>query len=376
MSLREKRPGYWEVRVYAGTDPVSGKRRSVARGVRGTKRDAKRLEAALLHEVAERPVTETEGTLLFACNQVIDHLEQIGRSPTTIDSYRQLADGRIAERIGAIRLCDLTTRDIDGFYASMSAEGVSPSRVEKYHRFLHMVLNRAMKWDWVARNVVANSQRPEVHRDPVDPPSVDAVRLILDAARRGRNADMGTALAMLSALGCRRGELCGLQWGDIDLETGDVQIRRAVVKPNRAPLMVKTPKSGRSRTVRIGPKALGELAAYRFVVEQRMALGGMTVAPEAFVFSADLPGREPWHPVRISHAFDALRKRLGVDCRLHDLRHWNVSVLLDQGEAITVASARAGHSHAATTGRIYAHRMPKADDRAAAIIDQALYGED
>ena len=110
MSLREKRPGYWEVRVYAGTDPVSGKRRSVARGLRGTKRDAKRLEAALLHEVAERPVTETEGTLLFACNQVIDHLEQIGRSPTTIDSYRQLTDGRIAERIGAIRLCDLTTR--------------------------------------------------------------------------------------------------------------------------------------------------------------------------------------------------------------------------------------------------------------------------
>ena len=134
MSLREKRPGYWEVRVYAGTDPVSGKRGSVARGVRGTKRDAKRLEATLLHEVAERPVTETEGTLLFACNQVIDHLEQIGRSPTTIDSYRQLADGRIAERIGAIRLCDLTTRDIDGCYASMSAEGVSPSRIEKCAR--------------------------------------------------------------------------------------------------------------------------------------------------------------------------------------------------------------------------------------------------
>ena len=46
-----------------------------------------------LHEVAERPVTETEGTLLFACNQVIDHLEQIGRSPTTIDGYRHLACG-------------------------------------------------------------------------------------------------------------------------------------------------------------------------------------------------------------------------------------------------------------------------------------------
>ena len=28
--------------------------------------------------VAEKPITESEGTLLFACHQVIDHREQCG----------------------------------------------------------------------------------------------------------------------------------------------------------------------------------------------------------------------------------------------------------------------------------------------------------
>ncbi len=32
MSVRKKRPGYWEVRVYAGRDPVPGKSPSMATG--------------------------------------------------------------------------------------------------------------------------------------------------------------------------------------------------------------------------------------------------------------------------------------------------------------------------------------------------------
>jgi hypothetical protein len=51
MSVREKRPGYWEVRVAAGSDPITGKSRSVVRGFRGAKREAERLEASLVLDV-------------------------------------------------------------------------------------------------------------------------------------------------------------------------------------------------------------------------------------------------------------------------------------------------------------------------------------
>ena len=141
MSVREKRPGYWEVRVYAGRDPITGKSRSVARGLRGTKREAKRLEASLVTDLSHHPVVDADGTLAYTCTEVINHLEQIGRSPTTIEGYRQLAEGRIREHLGALTLRELTSRHLDRFYGTLVAEGVSPGRIEKYHRLIHLVID-------------------------------------------------------------------------------------------------------------------------------------------------------------------------------------------------------------------------------------------
>ena len=69
MSVREKRPGYWEVRVYAGRDPITGKSRSVARGLRGTKREAKRLEASLVTDLSQHPLVDPEGTLAYTLHR-------------------------------------------------------------------------------------------------------------------------------------------------------------------------------------------------------------------------------------------------------------------------------------------------------------------
>jgi len=55
---------------------------------------------------------------------------------------------------------------------------------------------------------------------------------------------------------------------------------------------------------------------------------------------------------------------LGVEARLHVLRHLLASLLLDAGEAITMVSARLGHQDTSTTLRIYSHLMPGADARA------------
>ena len=48
--MREREPGRWEVRVYVGLDPVSGKKRQVSRTVRGTKRDAQKVLTELAFE--------------------------------------------------------------------------------------------------------------------------------------------------------------------------------------------------------------------------------------------------------------------------------------------------------------------------------------
>ena len=49
--------------------------------------------------------------------------------------------------------------------------------------------------------------------------------------------------------------------------------------------------------------------------------------------------------------------------RFHDMRHTHISQLLSGGWQITEVSQRSGHAIPAITLSIYAHAIPKADDK-------------
>src|SRR6266545_1830242 len=55
-------------------------------------------------------------------------------------------------------------------------------------------------------------------------------------------------------------------------------------------------------------------------------------------------GARPMHPDSVSHAFRSLAQRLGVTCRLHDLRHFMVAQLVAGGVDRRTVSGRAGHA--------------------------------
>ena len=62
-SVRLKRePNYWELRAFAGRDPVSGRKRYVSRAIRGGKREANAALAQLVAEV-DRDGVRTEATI-------------------------------------------------------------------------------------------------------------------------------------------------------------------------------------------------------------------------------------------------------------------------------------------------------------------------
>jgi integrase len=55
---------------------------------------------------------------------------------------------------------------------------------------------------------------------------------------------------------------------------------------------------------------------------------GTTLAADAYVFSHAPDGSKPIDPDGITHRFQRLARRLGVRCRLHDLRHFMVTQLV------------------------------------------------
>lgn len=370
-AMREKRPGYWELRVSLGRDPVTGKSRYRSKGFRGSKRAAQRALAELVTDVdhgrAARS-SESVGTLLA---QWLEHLDTQGRSPTTMRGYRALVSQLPAAFLKR-PVSKITPKALDELYrVLLRKKGRGASTVHHFHRLLRAAFNQAIRWEMLDRNPAVLARPPRVLAKEVEPPEVKAVRAVIDAAEASRNPENALAFRLLAATGCRRGEVCGLQWADIDFDRDAVTIRNAVVQVG-AGLLVKDTKAHQQRTVRLDATTVQILRDRRAVCV--MVAGDFEVGIDdgSFVLSDDVDGKSPIPPARLTQAWGRLADSVGVDARMHDLRHLQASLLLDAGESVTTVAARLGHRDTATTLRVYAHLMPGADARAADIVGGML----
>jgi integrase len=102
--------------------------------------------------------------------------------------------------------------------------------------------------------------------------SAEDVATVLEALR---DTPIFPAVVVLLVTGMRRGELGGLQWGDVDLDAGRIEIERAVEQTKAHGLRLKAPKTAKGRRrVSIPPGAVEALRAHRKShLEIRIALG-------------------------------------------------------------------------------------------------------
>ena len=70
--------------------------------------------------------------------------------------------------------------------------------------------------------------------------------------------------------GLRRGELLALQWDDLNLETGELQVTKQVYRTKEDGLLISKPKTKSSiRTVSLPPTLLNILKEYKESVNSR-----------------------------------------------------------------------------------------------------------
>ena len=144
-------------------------------------------------------------------------------------------------------------------------------------------------------------------------------------AKRLASRHAAAAIRLLVLTGCRRNEIMGLAWDDLDFEAGEMRLRDS--------------KTG-GRIVPMPPAASEVLAALP------------RVAGNPWVF----PGRKKGtRQVNINDSWDRIRRHAGLDdVRLHDLRHTFASRALAIGEGLPMIGKLLGHNKIETTAR-YAH---------------------
>jgi hypothetical protein len=118
-SSRQISPGIYEMRAYAGVDPITGKQRTISRRFKGTKRDMNKALAKFVTEVNEDEHATTKGTLGYLLERYIPELKRMGRAANTIESYEGYIQGNIIPAIGNVELRKLTPEILDHFYAQL-----------------------------------------------------------------------------------------------------------------------------------------------------------------------------------------------------------------------------------------------------------------
>jgi len=148
---------------------------------------------------------------------------------------------------------------------------------------LRLVLGYAVTSGTLSRNVAAAAAPPKVEDREVEILSPDAIKAVLDTLQ-GHALHPIVSLAL--ATGMRRGELCGLQWGDVDLDKATLRVKRSV-EETRAGLRLKSPKTKRGRrSLTLPPETVTMLRNHKVQQMQlRLVLGQGAVKPETFVFN-------------------------------------------------------------------------------------------
>lgn len=360
----------WEVQISLGTD-AQGNRRRRTKLIRGQntptsrKRDAEPVLTKMLADADAQTVTDSSATIGQLLEQWFVVRSRTTWSPTTAANYRRIIDRRLTPKWGRVKLRDLRRSDLMAWHDELFADGVSLPTVRRFHGVLRAALSYAVERELLAANPASSRGMLQTERRaPVTPPSPEELVAVLALIDEGEPA-FGAFVRVASWCGLRRSEMCGLQWGDIDFPGGEVTVHQAVVQIGRR-LHVKDTKTHQVRRLSIGPILADVLKAHR----DRELDAGVEIRPHGFVWSRATDGSEPWTPDSVTARWSRARTKAGVTCRLHDLRHYMATQLLDQGETIPTVQARLGHSKASTTLDIYSHAIRARDRQAAVTIEQ------
>lgn len=333
---------------YRAIAVFNGQRRTATRRTKG---EARYAGAELIIEMGGNP--SATGTTVGEL--VAGHLaQQLSTwSPTTHDDMRRVAD-RLPDKFNDRPVSTITPAVLAGLYRQLERDGWSRHRIKRAHTLLSVSFAGAVVYGWMKVNPCRDISPPTPDKADIHPPDDDAVRRLLAAA----DMRLKTYLMVACCTGARRGEVVALKWSDVDLERAQVRIARSLAqRVGSAPEERRTKTGDKGhRTLPLDLPTVAALRKHR-AAELADVLHDGTGGPD-WVFSHD-NGVTPWRPDFVSRLFRQARDTAGVHgVRLHDIRHYVATTMLQDGEAAIDVAAQLGHASVATTLSTYAAYMP------------------
>ena len=335
LGIYKRSAGVYDIHVSTGKHG-DGRYRKVTKRFRGTLTAAKAERAAMLTAVKAGTLQPAEAITMAELHARYMSVKRIGKN--TCDFYDYLWS-LLEPHVGSIRVQRLRSDELECAYAAVP-KTVGSNTVRKAHKHAVALLNRAMDWGLVSRNVAKKAHPPDaVPFNPTVPTADQQVALVEAAFKQERQ--FGALVYLAATIGARRGELAGLRWEDIDFVNATV---RVVHQPGDADGELRPTKTKKQRYVPIDSDTAQMLHEHREYCDRVAAECGGEITGGCFVFSP-IPGNtEPYRLDGISQRWDRLRKATGIKGRLHDQRHAQATKVLADGISPVVVAERLGMS--------------------------------
>jgi len=279
----------------------------------------------------------------------------------------------IIPSLGKVRLIKLTPGHVTAMMRTMEAKGLSPATRNGAKKVLGRALRRAMQEELLHRNVAYIADGARLNRTERRSFTLDQAKTVLAAFKEDR---LAAGYEMTLALGLRLGEVTGLSWDDIDLDTTPpiLAVRRQLQRRPRKGLVLcdlKTPKS--FRTLAIPDHLVATLRHHRATQAAERLSAGPHWEDNGLVLTT--PYGRPIDPSNFRHDFAKITTAAGLGAwTIHELRHSAGSLLFAMGVPMKVISETLGHSSERVTSEIYVHLQAEHRMVAADAMSRALWG--
>ena len=368
-TLRKRADGRWEARVVVGYDdkglPITKNVTAMEKG--------KCLEK--LEQLKEKCGVQLTGKVKadMEFGDWIDFwYQQYAKQklrPTSQSGYENYIYKHVIPDIGKIPLNKLTQNDLQQFYTRLKVSGrkirtelygngVSDRVVRGCHAMCRKALEKAVADGLIRTNPAIGCKLPPKKTKEMQVLTKEEMQRFMLQAK----ADGYFELFILElGTGMRRGELLGLQWDDLNMQTGELHICRQATTVN-GNIHICAPKTKSSiRTVILPPNIVKMLAEYKKGIRSR------------WLFPSPLKEDAPRHPSSVRKVLERTLER--AECkhiRFHDLRHTFATNALAGGMDVKTLSAIIGHISAETTLNIYTHITDNMQRSAANKIEQGF----
>lgn len=372
----KNKDGQWVARIDFHPDPLTGEQRkpkfltSTLKGNKG-RQEVKRKLDALLKRLREGDLSSIDTMTVSGWLEKYFEIYCTKLATTTMEGYKRYVDQHVNPHIGKVLLSQLLPMHIENLYNILRKEdrsidkdgkenkrgkgkiGYSEKTLLQIHRILHRAFRKAVGDNKLTKNPCdgADAPTPEEYEPTIY--NEEQFANLLDKLEDHR---LEALILIAGMCGLRRGELLGLCWEDINFDNNTINVYKNRVPTKEEGVIEKAPKSKKGiRTFAIPSVIMPALKRLR-------GIGKLYVR---------LDGKE-FHPGSVSQAFGKFLKKYELPhIRLHDMRHFNGTMMLKHGVSEREAMERIGHSTAAMLKK-YQHVLKEMDKKSADKMNNVL----